>query len=54
MDETQVASLVPSGQVAWMLAHCGASAIGIAFSSNGVLVNTADWRADRLADAVAA
>ena len=42
-----------SGMLVWMPAHCTLGAVGEAKLSNGCRLSTIDWRANRLADALA-
>ena len=48
-----LASIVSSGQVVWMPAHKSHLAVGVAVKSNGQLLTTIDWRANRLVDSLA-
>ena len=46
-------SLVTSGQLSWMPAHGTVASIGVARRSDGLPITAVDWRANRLADAIA-
>ncbi|CAK0821986.1 unnamed protein product [Prorocentrum cordatum] len=48
-----VSGLAMSGKFTWMPAHGTAAVIGTARRSDGIAVAAVDWRANRLADAVA-
>ena len=45
--------LQQSGRLVWMPAHCTVAAVGMARLSNGSRLSVIDWRANRLADALA-
>ena len=48
-----LASIVSSGKVVWMPAHKSHKAVGVATLSNGQVLTTVDWRANRLVDCLA-
>ena len=48
-----VADLAASGRLCWMPAHGAAHTVGVARRSDGGVVTALDWRANRLADALA-
>jgi len=51
--EQDVACLVHTGVLVWMPAHLSHNMVGEVKLSNGVRLSTVDWRANRLADALA-
>ena len=48
-----LASIVNSGKLVWMPAHKSHLAVGVATKSDGQLLTTLDWRANRLVDCLA-
>jgi hypothetical protein len=48
-----LSSIVNSGKLVWMPAHKSQKAVGVAQLSNGQLLTTIDWRANRLVDGLA-
>ena len=48
-----LARLVDEGLLVWMPAHQASTAIGVRRKSNQTLLTSLDWRANRLADALA-
>ena len=53
LDGVDAKDLVDAGRIVWMPAHGRTSAIGTAVKSDGAFVSPIDWRANRLADAIA-
>jgi hypothetical protein len=53
LDGYNIPELLAEGRFVWMPAHGRAASIGTAVKSNGELVSPIDWRANRLADAIA-
>jgi len=51
--DTDIAELTTRGKLVWMPAHLNAAMIGERKLSNGQRLSTIDWRANRLADALA-
>ena len=51
--DADVSVLCTRGHLVWMPAHGAAASIGNAFRSDGEFVTSTDWRANRLADALA-
>ena len=51
--DDNVYALIETGKLIWMPAHSSQSAIGRAVRSDGHFVTPLDWRANRLADAIA-
>ena len=51
--DADVSVLTTHGHLTWMRAHGGVTTIGRAYRSDGRSVSAADWRANRLADALA-
>ena len=49
----EVDVLVSSGNLVWMPAHKSHHAVGSALLSNGTVLSTTDWRANRLVDCLA-
>ena len=46
-------AIVNSGKLVWMPAHKSHLAVGVATKSDGQLLTTTDWRANRLVDCLA-
>ena len=49
----RLAALVTDGRLVWMPSHTASALVGVARKSDGAFVTMTDWRANRLADAIA-